>query len=243
MAKITLKEIEDALPQGWKCLSTEYKNLDTEMIFQCPESHKVFNTWKKIRQHAECPVCDNNENKQMKDTAATPKRKGNYRVMAFDQSSRANGWSVFDDDILRGYGVYVSTKNTPLERIVDVCDWMLNMIRTWKPDQVGFEETQYNPQDGMGHDVFKLLSQVMGAAMLNAAREHVKVETVLIPTWRHHCGVKGNKRPDQKRSAQLLVKKWYDISVTDDESDAICMGKYYSDKYREKDQVIIGEWV
>lgn len=244
MAKITLKEIQTLLPLNWKCLSTEYKNLDTEMIFQCPELHKVFNTWKKIRQHADCPTCKSSENKQNRNIAASPRRnKSDYRILAFDQSSRVNGWSVFDGQVLRGYGVFVSTQDKPLERIVDVCDWMLSMITNWKPDQVGFEETQYNPQEGMGHDVFKLLSQVMGAAMLNAAREHVKVTTVLIPTWRHHSEVKGNKRPDQKRSAQHIVKQIYDISVTDDEAEAILMGRYYSDTYKKNDEVIIGEWV
>lgn len=243
MAAITLKLINEVLaPLGWKCLSTEYKNLDTPLVFQCHEGHKVHDTWKKVRTKATCPICNENPVKKLSEIKAAPKKKGEYRVLALDQSSHKTGWSVYDKDVLRGYGVYQSTCHSALDRMVDIVEWLICMIDSWKPDMVGLEETQYNASAGVGHDVFKLLSQVMGALMVSAAREKVKVETVLIPTWRHHCGVRGNKRTDQKRSAQLLVKKWYDISVTDDESDAICIGKYFSDNHLSKQQIVIGEW-
>lgn len=34
----------------------------------------------------------------------------------------------------------------------------------------------------------------------------------------------GKTRPEQKKAAQQLVKQQYDISVTQDEADAICIG-------------------
>ena len=241
MARITIGEIDNELEEiGWKCLTREYKNLDTLMVFQCEEGHKVHSTWKKIRSRAICPICQNNKNKQIVNIKAIPKKKDVYRVLAVDQSSRKNGYAIYDDKELIAYGVYESTSTSPLERMVDISDWLSSMIAEWKPDLVGFEETQYNPKQRMGHDVFKLLSQVMGAVMLTAARSNVIVKTVLIPTWRGHCKIKGRSRVDQKRSAQLIVKELYDISVTDDESDAICIGKYFSDIHREKDKIIIG---
>ncbi|MBQ6628119.1 MAG: hypothetical protein IJH65_04805 [Methanobrevibacter sp.] len=36
-------------------------------------------------------------------------------------------------------------------------------------------------------------------------------------------------RSDKKKSMQLLVKKWYDVSVSNDEADAIGIGKYVTD--------------
>ena len=57
MAAINITTIQEQLPEGWKVTSTSYKNLDTEMEFECPAGHKVYNTWKKIRQRAECPIC------------------------------------------------------------------------------------------------------------------------------------------------------------------------------------------
>ena len=36
-------------PLGWKCITTKYQNLDTEMHFQCPKGHDVYTTWRLLR--------------------------------------------------------------------------------------------------------------------------------------------------------------------------------------------------
>ena len=47
MARIRLEDIIEELSQdGWKVLSDTYKNLDTEMAFECSEGHSVYSTWK-----------------------------------------------------------------------------------------------------------------------------------------------------------------------------------------------------
>ena len=48
-------------------------------------------------------------------------------------------------------------------------------------------------------------------------------------TWRNHCGVKGKSRIDKKRSMQLLVQEWFDMRPSEDECDAIGIGKYFCD--------------
>jgi hypothetical protein len=58
MAKIKIEDIQNELgADGWQVISTEYVNLDTEMTFECPEGHRVFLPWKKIRSRRECPTC------------------------------------------------------------------------------------------------------------------------------------------------------------------------------------------
>ena len=50
MSKINIDTINDVLnKEDWKLVSTEYSNLDTELEFKCPEGHRVFSTWRKIR--------------------------------------------------------------------------------------------------------------------------------------------------------------------------------------------------
>ena len=57
MAKITTQSIQEQLNEiGWKLISNTYKNLDSELEFQCAEGHSVFSTWNKIRKKAECPI-------------------------------------------------------------------------------------------------------------------------------------------------------------------------------------------
>ena len=57
-------------------------------------------------------------------------------------------------------------------------------------------------------------------------------------TWRAHCGVKGKARADRKKSMQLLVKEWYDVSVSDDIADAVGIGKYVSDTHKKKTEIV-----
>lgn len=249
MAKITIEQIKESLQgTGWTCNETKYLNLKTIMSFTCPEGHLVEQTWDKMRNKRFCPVCANNAKKKIGNIAAVAKSKG-YRILALDQSSHKTGYAIYDDQNLIAYGVYESTKEMPFDRIKTACDWLDSMIANWKPDEVGFEEPQYNPGGNdadaiRAHDTFKLLSQIMGALMITASRAGCIVNTVLIPTWRHHCGVKGRYRTDQKRSAQMLVKQWHDILVSDDESDAICMGKYFSDKHiKQKPTIGDDSWI
>lgn len=247
MAKITLEQIKkECHEHGWECSDTSYINLKTLMTFRCDEGHLVETTWAKLRDKFKCPVCEKNLKKKIININAKPKTD-KFRILALDQSSKKTGFAIYDDNELINYGVYESTRSNPIDRIVDICDWLESMIAMWKPDEVGLEETLFNQNfaennGGVNHDVFRLLSQVMGAIMLTVARSKCLIGIVKIATWRHHCGVKGRTRVDQKRSAQMLVKQWYDISVTDDESDAICIGKYLADSHVKTTKTIIGDF-
>lgn len=235
MAKITIEDIHTLCKiKHWICTDKLYVNLKTPMHFICPNGHDVEITWEKLRNKFKCPICSGNFTKTIVNVTSKPKTN-EYRILALDQSSHKTGYSVYDNKELIAYGVYDNPGKDYIDRIIKLNDWLESMILNWKPDAIGMEETQYNPK-GVGHDVFKLLSQVMGSLILTCARKRIDILTVLIPTWRHYCNVKGSSRVDQKRSAQLLVKKWYSIDVTDDESDAICIGKYFADTHN-----VIGE--
>jgi hypothetical protein len=45
-------------------------------------------------------------------------------------------------------------------------------------------------------------------------------------TWRNYNQIKGRSRSDQKKNAQIKVKTLFDINVTNDEADAILIGRY-----------------
>ena len=49
LAKTKIEEIRKAaIEHGWELLSTEYKNLDTELSFKCDEGHTVYAPYKKL---------------------------------------------------------------------------------------------------------------------------------------------------------------------------------------------------
>lgn len=232
MARITLDTINEELaPTGWKCVSGEYKNLESELQFQCDEGHEVYAPWKKIRTKRECPICKNNKFKKLVESVK-PKTRGEKRILALDQATHTTGWSIFDGNKLVRYGTFNTEIKDETARINAIKNWMLSMISNWDPDCVAIEGIQFQEESSgqkMSVTVFQGLARLQGVLM--EACYALKVDFVICPTntWRNHCGVKGRYRADKKRSMQLIAKKWYDISLTDDEADAIGIGRYAAD--------------
>lgn len=236
MPRITVTSIaEELAPDNWKVISPEYTNLSTEMEFECPEGHRVFTTWEKLRRRRECPVCKQNTLKENKPILIE-KSKGTYRVLALDQASHKTGFSILDSRKLIKYGVYEANANDEIERFHQVKIWLISMIENYKPDLVAIEGIQY--QQNMGVITFQTLARLQGI-LLNLCYE-MKIPYKVLPTntWRAHCGVKGVSRADRKRSMQLLVKKWFDITVSDDEADAIGIGKCAADTCGKQVEII-----
>ena len=233
MAKITIDSINEELAQyNWKCISTEYKNLDSELQFNCEEGHLVCAPWKRVRKLQECPVCKQNAHKTNKPLVVEPKKKGQKRILALDQATHITGWSIYDGQELIRYGTFSTNQKDEIARISTIKNWLISMIENWKPDFVAIEGIQFQDESSgnkMGVTVFQGLARLQGVLMETCHTQKVDYTVCPTNTWRNHCGVKGRYRADKKRSMQLIAKKWYDISLTDDEADAVGIGKYAAD--------------
>jgi Holliday junction resolvasome RuvABC endonuclease subunit len=250
MARIKIEEIQEELAKdGWKLISDEYENLESEMIFECSEGHKVYATWKKIRQKRDCPLCKNNEYKEQ-DSKVIPKKKGEKRILALDQATHITGWSIYDSNKLIKYGLFETELPTEMERDFAVKTWLINMINNWQPDFIGLEDIQLqqlgkggtNDSDNVvGVQTFKTLAHLQGILMNTIYEKKIPFKLCPPPTWRAHCGVKGKSKSDKKKSMQLLVKKWFDVSVSNDEADAIGIGKFTAETYNKQTEIVSWE--
>ena len=229
MAKIKLEDIQnERAADGWKVVSTEYVNLDTEMTFECPEGHRVFVPVKKIRTKRECPTCKQTVMVEQ-DDKVLPKSKGVKRTLALDQASKVTGYAIFDDTKLIKYGTFTTSSDYDIERFTMIRAWLLSMIVSWKPDYIGLEGIQFQEEGSgqkMGVTVFQTLARLQGILMITCHDNKVPFEICPTNTWRHSCGVKGKTRTDKKRSMQLLVQQWYGVKVSEDEADAIGIGHH-----------------
>lgn len=231
MSKITIDLINEQLPDNWKCISTEYKNLNSELSFQCDEGHQFYTSWKILRSKTICPICKNNTLKE-KVLKIEPKNQNVLRILSIDQATYTSGWAIFDNNNLIRYGTYSTNLQDEIERDNNIKNWLISMINNWKPDIIGIEGIQLQ-EESSGYKtpvtVFQMLARLQGILM-EACFEN-KIQFIICPTntWRHHCGVTGKYRADKKRSMQNIVKKIYDITVSNDEADAIGIGKYLSD--------------
>ena len=239
MAKIKIETIaEELAADGWQVLSTDYQNLDTEMEFLCSEGHKVYAPWKKIRSKRDCPVCRQNQFKQNLNIIK-PKMKGENRILALDQASHVTGYSIFDGPNLVSYGTFEAKETDEAKRFHEIRLWLISMVENWQCDIIGIEGIQY--QQTMGVTTFQTLARLQGVLMDLCIELNIPYVICPTNTWRAHCGVKGIKRTDKKRSMQLLVKQWYDVTVSDDIADAVGIGKYVTDTNQQKTKIVSWE--
>ena len=126
------------------------------------------------------------------------------------------------------------------------------MINIWRPDSIILEDIQmqekkqnrnWENDDGdsvMNTNTFKTLAQLQGVLENLLYENDIEYSFVHTAVWRKACGINGKYRDEKKKSAQLKVKEWFNITVTNDEADAICIG-YYATHKRKKNETML-EW-
>lgn len=236
MPKISIEEIKDVLSaDGWQLISEKYKNLDSNLEYKCKEGHTVIAPWKQIRQLRVCPVCMK-QSLKTKEFKNTKKKAGEFRILALDQATYISGYALFSNKNLLDYGTFEATGANEIERDTRVREWLENLIGVYNVDFVGIEGIQYDPKIGV--ETFATLARLQGILMQLCYELKIQYKVVPTNTWRNHCGVKGQSRPDKKRSMQLLAKQWYEIKCKEDEADAIGIGKYFCDLQTPKVEIV-----
>ena len=97
----------------------------------------------------------------------------------------------------------------------------------WKPSVVMIEDT-YGQNDMM---TYKMLCRIQGAVLDWARRNNAEIRFISPASWRKKVGIPQTdankqriKRNKLKELAKIVVHNFFEIDVTDDEADAICIG-------------------
>ena len=242
MARYKIEDLrEEAIAQDWELLSTEYKNLNTELEYRCDKGHPVFTTYKKIRNNYKCPLCKEFNGFTDMSLISTPikKSKNSFRILALDQSSKITGYSIFDDSTLIKYGTVEIGGNNVAQRLLKVREWIRHVHTAWEPDLIVIEDIQMQSDeyDGTKNVItFKILAMLIGVLETFFSENGINYELANISKWRQNEQIKGKTRSDKKRSAMLRVEKCYGIKPTDDEADAILIGRYMIDCLKDKQE-------
>jgi Holliday junction resolvasome RuvABC endonuclease subunit len=155
------------------------------------------------------------------------------RIIAFDQAKKT-GYAVFEDEELIKYGVLdCSQYRDVAERNHNIKNLILSIIKRYNGEVFAIEDVQYEPMKG-GVKSFKPLARLLGALEEMMFENQFAYIVVSPGTWRKACGIGGNKREDQKANAIAWVKANFNIDVTEDEADAICIGWYLVQRMDKK---------
>lgn len=217
--------------EGWKLISNVYKNLDTELEMECPAGHRQMQTYKNWRKHPLCEQCMAGDPYKIKKNKVPEKDSDTVRVLALDAATNITGYSIFDNRDLISYGTFKTKGDNAEVRIHEVKEWLRAAITEWEPDFVGIENIQLQSFGNNQYQVetYRILANLQGVLIDTLLEASVDHDLVSVNTWRNYCNVgQGTGRENKKKQAQEKVKLWYNQNCTQDEADAICIGKYFS---------------
>ena len=215
--------------EGWKLISTEYKNLDTELEMICPQGHKQVQTYKQWRKRPICEICIAGGPFKGKKNSVPIKKIDTYRILALDAATNITGYSIYDNKELVSYGTYkTNEENDITKRINEVKKWLEKIIDCAKPDFIGIENVQLQHNQV---ELYRKLCNLQGVLVDTCFEKNIPCELAYSTQWRQYCGVgEGIGRENKKKQAQDKVMLWYSQKCTQDEADAICIGKYFCNK-------------
>ena len=147
-------------------------------------------------------------------------------LLALDQSSRVSGWAVFDDNNLVVSGTFTCAQEDFGERLVKIVKNVKVLIDSYNITEVAIEDIQLQGSVGNNVVTYKKLAEVYGVLEEQLTEWGIPYQAVFSSTWKSSLGIKGRARAEQKKAAQAYVETTYGKKVSQDESDAICIGSY-----------------
>ena len=145
------------------------------------------------------------------------------KLLALDQASRVCGWAIFDNQDLIDSGTFTLKSDDVGERLVQYRQYLIDLTDKYEIDEVAFEDIQMQNQVN-NVQTFKVLAEVFGVTQEYLAEQNYFYHIVSSNTWKSKLQIKGRTRPEQKKNAQAYVLEHYNKKVSQDESDAICIG-------------------
>ena len=242
MGTINIYSVRNALEaEGWQLISETYKNLKTPLEMTCPAGHKQEQTFDNWRKHKICDICMAGDPYKVKKNKVPKKGTDVQRILALDAATSITGYAIYDDKVLVGYGTYKTSSSLPdTERINQVKNWLKAALKEWEPDFVGIENIQLQKYGDRATDVqvktFQTLANLQGVLLDVVFEASIDHDLVYSSEWRSYCGINDGDahRGAKKKQAQGKVKIWYGMECSEDEADAICIGKYWCGKLKSK---------
>lgn len=147
-------------------------------------------------------------------------------ILALDQASRTTGYAVFQEGKLIASGTFTYDDSDFSLRLVKIRNKVISLIEEYNINKILLEDIQLQGQTN-NVTTYKALAEVLGVLEELARELNIPHELVHSQTWKSTLGIKGRDRATQKRNAQAFITEVYGLKVSQDQSDAICIGTHY----------------
>lgn len=147
------------------------------------------------------------------------------RVLAFDQSTRVSGWSLFEDgEYVKSGTVDMSkSKLDTAERSFKMAKELWKILKEYKPDFLVIEDTQQQNNVKTVITLARLQGMIIGYAEAHKIHVHI-----LLPSqWRAALGYSQGpkvKRAELKQQSIDFVSERFGLHLPEDECEAIAEG-------------------
>lgn len=146
------------------------------------------------------------------------------KLLALDQSSRVNGWAIFEEDgSLFDCGKFELTGEVGT-RLVGLKQEVISLIEEQEITHIAFEDIQMQGNVANNVSTFKTLAMIFGVLTEICEEENIPYDIIHSQTWKSNLNIKGRTRPEQKKNAQAYVLENYKVKASQDTCDAICIG-------------------
>ena len=147
-------------------------------------------------------------------------------ILALDQASRTSGYAIFQEGRLIASGTFTYEDSDFSLRLVKIRNKVISLIEEYNINKILLEDIQLQGQTN-NVTTYKALAEVLGVLEELAREYNIPHELVHSQSWKSTLGIKGRDRATQKRNAQLYIAEVYGLKVSQDQSDAICIGTHY----------------
>lgn len=149
------------------------------------------------------------------------------KLLALDQSSRITGYAIFENAKLIHYGKFSVDDDDIGIRLLKIRQNVHNLIEKYDINELVFEDIQLQNNVQNNVQTFKTLAEVFGVIYELATELDLRNSAVLASSWKSTLKIRGKDRQEQKRNAQTLIEKTFNVKPTQDECDAICIGLHH----------------
>ncbi len=157
------------------------------------------------------------------------------KILSFDQSANASGWSYWEDDKPVAWGVInpIPKKLRGGERLMSLRGQFEDLLLQYNPDIVLIENPvggqEDKNKDGPEYNwlTMQTLCQVQGVLLELIAECGKPVEIISPSSWQATCGIHARDRATRKAGAETFVTTKYGIVGEQDIYDSICICFHY----------------
>ena len=157
------------------------------------------------------------------------------KILSLDLSTKSTGWCIGQNQSIISHGCITASSKDVMKRIIKMRDELSKIIKDNKIQKIIMQQVRLQ----LSSHTSKILMWLQGIITMATYEINPKIEWDFIgpSTWRAALKIKqgpGIKRNDLKSQDIQYVKNKYNITVNDDEADAICIFDAYNKKFNNE---------